>query len=199
MELTPPRGSVLSCYFPMNENPDIPGPQARPCLVLGSFPNPKNREQRMLIMAYGTSRKSRANFGFEVRIDTEEKMKATGLHRPTRFTLNRLRILPLGPEYFEYTTTGTPYLGEIPFEEKNALAGYLGDLAHHADELNFFRPKEAIAKGLVFNPIAVDEYMKQKLNGVQILRNKRGAPRNIYRRSRLNEPSAASATKVSAT
>jgi len=185
MTQSPKRGSILSCFFPMNESQRLPGPQARPCLVLGTFPNPAKRNITMAIVAYGTSRKTRANFGFEIRIDTEEKLKQTGLHRETRFTLNRMRILPYTEEYFDFSGSGEGVIGSLPPIEMKSLAAHLDEIAHHSDELNFFRPKDAIQKGRRFDPEQVDEYMRRELTGTQILRKRRESSRSgLYRMRR---------------
>lgn len=185
MEYMPKRGDILSCNFPLNEAPDAPGPQSRPSLVLGSFPNSRNRNVMMVIIAYGTSRTSRVNLGSEIKISTLEQMKACSLHRPTRFTLNRLRILPFTPEYFDHTIGETPFIGALAPSEMSQLSRHLDMLAGHAEELNFFRPKEAMASGKRFDPNVVDAFMKRELTGIQKIKNDRkdGRPRNRQRRA----------------
>lgn len=183
MNAIPTKGAILSCFFPMNEAPDQPGPQARPALVLGTFPNPRDRDVTMVIVAYGTSRKTRSHLGFEIRIDSPEEMAQACLHRPTRFTLNRLRILKLDRDFFDFGLAETPVIGHLPPAKMAALSTYLDDLSQHAEELNFFRPAEAIKKGLSFDPLKVDSYMKKELTGIQMIRRQRTRRNRLYRRA----------------
>jgi hypothetical protein len=106
------RGSVVSCYFPLSEAPDQPGSVARPGLVLRVFLD-KNDDKMKAIVAYGTSRETRANSGFELRIGTPDGLKTAGLHQPTRFTLSRMRILPITKKFFAYSASDTPVLGVL--------------------------------------------------------------------------------------
>jgi hypothetical protein len=180
--LTLKRGSIVSCRFPLNENPEIAGPSARPCMVLGVFPNPRNKREKMVIVAYGTSRKTRAKLGYEIRISNPDDMISCNLRRPTRFTLNRMRILPLTDEFFSYGSNGTPVMGNIPNSVMSALNFHLDKLATHSDELNFFRPKEAIAKGRIFDPQQIDKFMKEKMTGLERVPAQGRVRRGLYGR-----------------
>jgi mRNA-degrading endonuclease toxin of MazEF toxin-antitoxin module len=176
------RGSIVSCRFPLNENPDIAGPSARPAMVLAVFPNPRNKSEKMVIVAYGTSRKTRAKLGYEIRISNSDDMISCNLHRPTRFTLNRMRILPFTNEFFTYGSNGTPVIGNIPNSVMSALNFHLDKLATHADELNFFRPKEAIKKGKTFDPQQIDNFMKEKMTGLERIPTQGRVRRGLYGR-----------------
>lgn len=105
------RGAIVSCFFPLSEAPDLPGPTARPALVVGVFFDRLDRRWKVIV-AYGTSRKTRANSGFEIRINHPESLALAGLNRPTRFTLSRMRVLPLTPGYFNPNGDG-PVLGVL--------------------------------------------------------------------------------------
>lgn len=110
-ETTPiTRGAVVSCRFPHAESENTPGPSARPALVVRTFFD-RNDNRWKAIVAYGTSRSTRANTGFEIRLRKEEHLEAAGLHRPTRFTMSRMRILPIDREFFAFAQTGSPVLG----------------------------------------------------------------------------------------
>tara|TARA_Y100000815_G_C13300283_1_gene484388 strand:+ start:508 stop:1191 length:684 start_codon:yes stop_codon:yes gene_type:complete len=183
MNKIPKKGTILSCFFPMNETPDVPGPQARPALVLGTFPSPRDKEVTMIIVAYGTSRKTRSHLGFEIKIDTPEAMTQACLHRPTRFTLNRLRILRYDTHFFDFDEAGSCEIGSLPAPQMATLSSYLDDLSQHSEELNFFRPAEAIKKGMSFDPAKVDNYMKKELTGIQMIRRQRARRNRLYRRA----------------
>ncbi len=105
------KGAVVSCFFPLTESPDEPGPVARPALVVQVFFDRIDMRWKA-VLAYGTSRRTRANTGFEVRMNREDSLKKAGLHRPTRFTLSRMRILPLEQGFFSFSE-GTPVLGYL--------------------------------------------------------------------------------------
>lgn len=105
------KGAVVSCYFPLTENPNNPGPVARPALVVQVFFDRLDRSWKA-VLAYGTSRRTRANSGFEVRMNREDSLQRAGLHRPTRFTLSRMRILPLDRVFFAFSND-TPVLGYL--------------------------------------------------------------------------------------
>lgn len=112
-ELTPiKRGAVVSCRFPLAEAENTPGPSARPALILRTFFD-KGVGAWKAIVAYGTSRSSRANAGFEVRVKKPEHLAQAGLHRNTRFTMSRMRILPIDEKFFAYNQAGTPVLGYL--------------------------------------------------------------------------------------
>lgn len=113
-ETTPiKRGAVVSCCFPHAENENSPGPSARPALIVRTFFD-RNDNRWKAIVAYGTSRTTRANAGFEIRLRKPEHLEAAGLHRPTRFTMSRMRILPIDREFFAFAQTGSPVLGYLP-------------------------------------------------------------------------------------
>ena len=126
-------GSIVSCYFPLTEKPDEPGPVARPALIVKTFFDRTEGIWKAAV-AYGTSRTSRANAGFEIRITREEGIARAGLHRATRFTLSRMRILPLNDAFFA-CLDGTPVLGHLDEGLVQRLDQTLGILAEIAAPL----------------------------------------------------------------
>lgn len=127
------RGSIVSCRFPLAETPDAPGPSARPALVVRVFRDTDHIWKA--IVAYGTSRDTRSNAGHEIRVQGAERLAACGLHRPTRFTLSRMRVLPINPDFFAYAQTGSPILGSLDAQGLNALTTICDRLAAFAPEL----------------------------------------------------------------
>ena len=115
------RGAVVSCHFPLAENPDCPGPSARPALIVNVFLDRADLTWKALV-AYGTSRDTRANVGFEVRVRHPASLAAAGLHRPTRFTLSRMRVLPIDRRFFAYSRNGAPVLGYLDSDLLDRLA-----------------------------------------------------------------------------
>ena len=126
-------GAIVSCYFPLTETPDCPGPVARPCLIVRIF-HDKADGCWKCIVAYGTSRRSRANIGYEVRVHHASSMDYSGLDRPTRFTLSRMRVLPLTPDYFNYRN-GTPMIGMLEDKSIRHMENTLESLARIAEPL----------------------------------------------------------------
>lgn len=165
------RGAVVSCFFPLSEEPDKPGPTARPALVIGVF-HDRIDQQWKAIVAYGTSRKTRANTGYEVRINHPESLAMAGLARPTRFTLSRMRILPVNDAYFN-SVDGNIVTGCLDSSLQNRLDQTCELLASVADPLRVItRP---CAESLDLTEIApiqqaasirsIDRFMKSHLNG----------------------------------
>jgi hypothetical protein len=97
----PANGTIIWCRFPMGGNPNIPGGEHHPVLVLGRKINIEDRKAD-LIVAYGTStlkEKTRAHLDLMVGAD---EIAAHNLRYPTRFDLaavNRL-TLPWAEEWF---------------------------------------------------------------------------------------------------
>lgn len=180
------KGAIIACNFPRNEAPDAAGPVTRPCLILGSFPNPKAPGQTMIITAYGTTQKKKANLSFEISISDPAAIIEANLIRPTRFTLNRLRILPLTKEYFPSVGTDKEIIGMLSASDGRQLASYLDRIAMHCDELNFFRPRDAIEKGQRFDPFMIDAYMIKELDGLKRHKAQSVSRGRLFRRSGKN-------------
>lgn len=106
------KGAVVSCFFPLTEAPGKPGPTARPALVVQVFFD-RTDDTWKVVVAYGTSRRTRANTGYEIRVNKQEGLEKAGLHLPTRFTLSRMRILPFDETFFAFSPEGTPVLGHL--------------------------------------------------------------------------------------
>jgi len=173
------KGAVVSCYFPLTESPNEPGPVARPALVVQVFFDRIDRGWKA-VLAYGTSRRTRANTGFEVRMNREDSLIKAGLHRPTRFTLSRMRILPLDKAFFDFNGD-TPILGylddgliarldktlEIISEIAAPLRPLLGagtahvSIQHVAGKEVGPRPPD----GVNISGFEIDRFMQQNLTG----------------------------------
>ena len=106
------RGAIVSCRFPLVDAPDKPGPVARPALVVHVFRD-RTTGRWMVLVAYGTKQRTAANRGYEVRVSQAESLLVAGLHQPTRFILSRMRILPIGPEFFACKQDCGPVLGYL--------------------------------------------------------------------------------------
>lgn len=97
----PINGTILWCRFPMGGNPNIPGGEHHPVLVLSRKLEIEKR-QGGLIVAYGTGTTKEATRGQLDLIITNAEYAAHGLSKPTRFDLaaaNKLE-LPWCEEYF---------------------------------------------------------------------------------------------------
>lgn len=104
-------GTVVSYRFPVAEEAGGPEPKARPCLVVDV------REidgQRHAVVAYGTSRQTKTNCGYEVEVRNVEARAAAGLDRRTRFIGARRVTVPLGDAAFvTCRQRDTPILGHL--------------------------------------------------------------------------------------
>jgi len=152
------KGDVVSCRFPLAETPNTPGPTARPALVVATFLD-RETNTHMAIMAYGTSRRTRANAGFEIRINRPDGLNAAGLNQPTRFTLSRMRALPITDAYFCSGNRKTPILGHLDAGLRTRLESICETIAKVSKELAPLNgSKDAHARTL-------DRYMRTKMTG----------------------------------
>ena len=118
-------GTVLSCLFPLDETPHVPGPKARPALVLAV------RSARIVevFVAYGTGKRGGRDNRVYLNVTDAESQRRSGLNRPTHFCLLRLRRLPLTQEFFAFSSDHTPVLGHLPSELANKLTHRLAHVS----------------------------------------------------------------------
>lgn len=90
---------VVWCRFPLREAPDVPGPKARPVLVLNVLP-----DGTVIAAAYGTSQAHAAPRDWELRHEAQRGMLTT-------FDLLRVVDLPATRDYFP---SGLPALRAFP-------------------------------------------------------------------------------------
>ncbi|MPQ96026.1 hypothetical protein [Thioclava sp. JE_KL1] len=94
-------GDIVSFRFPHSEGM---APYARPCLVLDA-------SDKEALLAYGTTSRSRANVGFELRVTAE--FAECGLDKASRFVLaRRVRVARADPRLVP-NALGTPVLGRL--------------------------------------------------------------------------------------
>lgn len=132
-------GSIVSCRFPLDEQPDIPGPVVRPALILQVVSSPDLRRWHFLT-AYGTTRFTRTGQGTDIRVSNPEHVKAAGLGRATRFNLTRLRLLPVGQAFFSYNANQTPMLGGLVASDCARMSKIMDYLRSIAPALDFLNP-----------------------------------------------------------
>ena len=97
----PTIGAIVWCRFPMGGNPNIPGGEHHPCLVLDRNIDIENRIGR-LVVVYGTKNTKEDTRGRLDLIIPENERAAHNLRFPTRFDLaevNRLDV-PWSVEWF---------------------------------------------------------------------------------------------------
>lgn len=114
-------GDIVSFRFPVTETEGV-FPKARPCLVL----DVEDRDGlRFLTLAYGTSIGTRANRGYEIRVNRAEDAAAAGLDRPTRFVgARRITVSVAHKGFCLHRELGTPVLGRLSgaaFERMNRV------------------------------------------------------------------------------
>jgi hypothetical protein len=109
---------LYGAFNPRREDKLAPGPIARPVLVLDVRINTDN-ESGALLVAYGTGEFDPAIHGeIDLIIEDWEEVRALGLHKPTRFSINpRSRMfLPWCAEYFvspTYVAEAGIYAGSL--------------------------------------------------------------------------------------
>ena len=154
-------GAVVSCRFPHQEAPAQPGPTARPCLVIRTMIDTP-RDRWMAVVAYGTSKTGRANSGFEYTL-TGAAATAAGLNRPTRFVLNRLRLLPVDEAFFVFSGKSDGAIGQIPEDERPELATAMSRMRDHIPRLAPILAAHTPAK--TQNASAIDTMMREHARG----------------------------------
>jgi hypothetical protein len=94
------RGDVVLVRFPINDDTDAPAeqPKRRPCLVLDVF---DLNGTTFVELAYGTSAPTKANRGYEVRVNQTASCHAAGLDRPSRFVCARHIIVSVNHPGFD--------------------------------------------------------------------------------------------------
>lgn len=174
------KGAIVSCFFPLTEAPDTPGPVARPALVVQVFRDQADALWKVVV-AYGTSRRTRANMGYELRMNREDSLRRAGLHRPTRFTLSRMRILPFNRSFFSFSEEDTPvlgYLDETLVERLEKTSSLLAEIAAPLRPLSQRRSADILVReawshprppgpppGASFDGCEMDRFMQAHLTG----------------------------------
>lgn len=103
-------GDLVSCRFPLNERPNLPGPKRRPCCVIGAS---RQNGQLYISVAYCTGARVDDARDDELTITDPDTLSRAGLHRPTRIVVSRARLLPFSYTYFTPNQDGTVLLGRL--------------------------------------------------------------------------------------
>lgn len=95
---TPPSAyDIVACWYPEDENPEVPGPELRPSLVLAVLQG-KSSGSFACRVAYGTKTlKIIKRQAVDLIIQNPQE---AGLPRPTRFDLDRIGTFPWMPPFF---------------------------------------------------------------------------------------------------
>jgi hypothetical protein len=95
----PKQYDIVWCLYPRREDKLLPGPVARPCLVLDVRVELSSKRAALLV-AYGTG--NLLDGSNDLIIDDWGEVHALGLHKPTRFALSpeKRMLLPWCVEYF---------------------------------------------------------------------------------------------------
>lgn len=91
----PAPGEIVWCRFP--EHLGVPGPKARPALVLGT-----DSDSDAVRVAYGTTKRVHEKFSGEFEITPIDGVAfaVSGLSYPTKFDFRKTYILPYTEEWF---------------------------------------------------------------------------------------------------
>lgn len=101
-------GQMLFAWQPDDHKPHHPGAKFRPVLVIDIDP-----EHRRLLLAYGTTQRVDTNGVGEITFRSGE---IPGLTKDTKFCLGYSKWVPLRPEYFSKTHSGSDFshIGSVP-------------------------------------------------------------------------------------
>ncbi|QPH53231.1 hypothetical protein I0K15_15755 [Pontivivens ytuae] len=142
-------GHVIAFAFPhadADEDEDCQTPKIRPCLVLDVE---ARDDERLALIAYGTSARTAANKGLEIHVRRIEDRLAAGLTKRTRFVCARRQLVPLRhPGFSLSAATGSPVLGRLagnPMSVMNALRARLGARGEVAAAFRSREPKHITA------------------------------------------------------
>lgn len=119
-------GDIVSCRFPRNERPNLPGPKRRPGCVLDTR---RQNGQLYLVVAYCTGVRLDDAQADELTITDPEALSRAGLHRPTRLVVSRARTLPFTYDFFMPNKDGTVVLGRLSDPCRARVAQINGALA----------------------------------------------------------------------
>lgn len=103
------RGDIVLFRFPeIDGDEDVA--KMRPCLVL----EVDGRDgQRRATLAYGTTSRTSANRGYEIRIKRRSSLVIAGLNRQTRFVGARTTTVDLNHPDFDQSLRETPFIGRL--------------------------------------------------------------------------------------
>ncbi len=121
----PEPGELVWCKFPVRENPGNPGPVVRPTLVRQSSIHEDRKtgvQFGAVMVSYGTGNFDESHEGLDLIIKDWTRVKAVGLHKPTRFALDggNTKNLIWCEEYFvppDYTAGRGIHVGRLNTEE----------------------------------------------------------------------------------
>ena len=131
-------GDIVAFKYPYRQGIS---PYARPCLVLEAT-------TREILLAYGTTSRSRANAGFEIRVNAA--FSACGLSEASRFVLARRIRIDQQDRRLTLNTEGSPIIGRLTedlIERKQFLVDLIArtwgspNLRHQAERKGINPPK----------------------------------------------------------
>jgi hypothetical protein len=107
MDTSLPRGAVVLCNFPYDDNPNVPGPTAHFCIVVESF---EHKGQQFAAVCYGTSADDQALFAqHHGNVMTVSSSLIKGIEMSkgrTNFLADHVAIVPLNDKWFVPTVRG---------------------------------------------------------------------------------------------
>jgi hypothetical protein len=105
---------VVVCNYPHHENPGVPGPKRRPCLVGKTAETFKGKEHPHVALLFGTSNPKFGTRPFDFHVCNMTEMDEAGLFYPTRFDMDKRLWLPWAKEWFPICNGfSTPAIGHL--------------------------------------------------------------------------------------
>jgi hypothetical protein len=121
----PKQYDIVWCLYPRREDRLLPGPVARPSLVLDARADLRTKRGALLV-TYGTGEFDERHVDLDLIIEDWLEVRALGLHKPTRFALSleSRMLLPWCTEYFvppSYAAAAEVVAGELTKQHVDRL------------------------------------------------------------------------------
>lgn len=103
-------GDIVNVHYPSSENPNRPGPKARPAVVLWVQSQPDGT--LALEVSPGAPESGKPLSAGQSVVDTKPGLAAAGLRSATRFDMTRRAVVPWNLSYIS-AKGGAPILGRL--------------------------------------------------------------------------------------
>jgi hypothetical protein len=92
---------IVGCAWPLDEKPEDPGPWVRPCLVLNARTqlDEEDIEYGVVVLSYGSGEWTEEQKQRDFIVERHE-YRSVGLHKPTRFSMERVEEFIWGNKWF---------------------------------------------------------------------------------------------------
>jgi hypothetical protein len=120
---------IVLCRFPVHIDLGNPGPEKRPALVIKTAISETGLNGEVYVM-YGTTQLKLDKRRNDLFVTNYNEMYEAGLHKATRFDLDKVLWLPWAEEFFEkpnHPHYHSPVIGHLPVNSTKLLWYLLAD------------------------------------------------------------------------